>query len=574
MSNAIDVRVTASGAKQAATDLNQVQGSLKGIGTSANGLGNVQGQLFEMSRASRMLNREFRGVSTFAGALDTIAGTNLQGTINDIKTVAEVADPLKNLAKDIEGKVGEYWAKFTGASLPEAAAAGVASGEAEGAAQGEASAAASLEGQGAKDAEKIAAAAATGEAEGVAEGEAMGGTSAEAAAAGSGKSLAGSLAGALGPALAVAGGAAVAVAFDQIAQQADAKVQGMGTEQAKTYSDSFASNVLGTEYQTLVANHLEDLFGPGFANMLGDLSKKAAEGAGAKAGQAFNDSLMPQFAHTAQEAAGTWGDIWPAAAQAAVGAFSKQLPQFVHEAQMSAEDAAKALSDKKIWDDSARSIDHDLATTLQGNTNVIDDAMKKVIYAIQNPLQDEADAAKLEGAITMLQYRRGLAGNSNEMNNVLDQQIAALEHQWSLIEGKAYTAGAYTATHWKNGYVTQWHGNNVNIPGYQGGGVDPLPVPHHHAMGGHMAANEPGIIGENGAELWIPDAPGTVVPKAKAQAASNAAWHGNGGGTTNFYFTINGLYGGPSGLDSLQRELDKRLRQTTRGAMRQSLVTG
>jgi hypothetical protein len=613
MANALTIRVTAPGAKEAAGDIGLVQSNMKGLGSSAlsSGLGSVSGKLQEMSRNSRLLNRETRGISTFAGAIDTIAGTNLSGTIQDLKTVAEVVDPIRDIGKDIQGKVGEYWTKFTGAMLPAAATAGEAAGAAEGEAQGTASAETSLEatgakdaekiaaagvtgeaegaaegeaqataageaslaGAGAKDAEKIAAASATGEAEGVAEGEAMGGTAAAGAAASSGKGLAGSLGAAFGPAAAVAVGAAVAYAFDQAGQKADAAVQSMGEAQAKAYSGSFSNTIFSTMYQALAANHMEGILGTQFQNTLEDLGKKAGEGAGAAAAEALIKT-SPQFAHAAQEVAGTWDDIWPGAAQAAVGAFSDKLPQFVHAAQMSAEDAAKALSDQKIWDDSARSIDHDLASTLEGNTDVIDTAMKKVIYAIQNPLEDEADTAMLEGAITMLQYRRGLAGNSNEMNNVLDQQITALEHQWELIEGKAYDAGAYTAKHWANGYVQQWSGNKVNIPGYQGGGKEPPPghgLPHH-AMGGHMAANEPGIVGETGAELWIPDTPGTVVPKPKATGS-----HGwSGGGVVNVYnsFTINGMFAGPAGLDALQRELDLRLRQTTRGAMRQAAVAG
>lgn len=46
-----------------------------------------------------------------------------------------------------------------------------------------------------------------------------------------------------------------------------------------------------------------------------------------------------------------------------------------------------------------------------------------------------------------------------------------------------------------------------------------------HAAGGHMAAGEVGLVGEEGAELWVPDSPGTVVP-ARATAASGSG-HGH-----------------------------------------------
>src|SRR4051812_27899998 len=120
MPNAILIRTAAPGAKEAANDLNGVKTSMTGIGTQSSKLGAVNANLLEMTRSSRLLNREFKGVHAFAGALDTIAGTNLSGTIADIKTVAEVADPLKDLGQKlstgVEDAVSGAWAKVPGSS--------------------------------------------------------------------------------------------------------------------------------------------------------------------------------------------------------------------------------------------------------------------------------------------------------------------------------------------------------------------------------------------------------------------------------------------------------------------------
>lgn len=54
----------------------------------------VEGHLLGLTKSARSLKRESYGITKFAGAIDTLAGTDFTSTILGIRTVAEVADPL------------------------------------------------------------------------------------------------------------------------------------------------------------------------------------------------------------------------------------------------------------------------------------------------------------------------------------------------------------------------------------------------------------------------------------------------------------------------------------------------
>ena len=65
----------------------------------------VEGELLQLSKNSRMLKRETRGLSAFANALDTIAGTSFGNLIGDIQTVRPGRGPLKDIGLRIKDKL-------------------------------------------------------------------------------------------------------------------------------------------------------------------------------------------------------------------------------------------------------------------------------------------------------------------------------------------------------------------------------------------------------------------------------------------------------------------------------------
>ncbi len=67
-------------------------------------------------------------------------------------------------------------------------------------------------------------------------------------------------------------------------------------------------------------------------------------------------------------------------------------------------------------------------------------------------------------------------------------------------------------------------------------GWKPLPSMSFHASGGSMAAGEPGIVGEQGPELFIPNTAGSILPAGPTRAAMS----GGGGSGANFYIDARG----------------------------------
>lgn len=191
----------------------------------------------------------------------------------------------------------------------------------------------------------------------------------------------------------------------------------------------------------------------------------------------------------------------------------------------------------------------DLATALQNNTNVIDTAMDKVQWAIEHPMELLAQEAQLQGAIQQLQYKRGMESNSDEVNTVIDQQIAALEAQWLFITGKAYDSGYNAQAAYARGVL---NAPRVRIGANVGGSLTDLDTGHHYSGGGRAhggpvgahgiyEVNEPGgpemltVGGRN--FLLMGNRSGYVDPLD----GSGGRGSFGGGGTLDFHFHYHGL---------------------------------
>lgn len=93
-----------------------------------------------------------------------------------------------------------------------------------------------------------------------------------------------------------------------------------------------------------------------------------------------------------------------------------------------------------------------------------------------------------------------------------------------------------------------------------------------HGSGGRMSAGEPGIVGDRGAELWVPDTSGTIIP--------NGMWQGWGGGGPTIVNYNN--FGAGSQVAAIQADLDRRDAAITssvydgirRGTWRGAFATG
>lgn len=108
----------------------------------------------------------------------------------------------------------------------------------------------------------------------------------------------------------------------------------------------------------------------------------------------------------------------------------------------------------------------------------------------------------------------------------MDRMIAKMIAVWIMekILGWITSAAAGSVSAGAGGSVGAEAGDGMatSFSGGNGGSFVPIPL---HAQGGFMGAGEPGIVGDAGPELWIPDTPGTVVPFSKMKPA------GDGGGT-------------------------------------------
>jgi len=221
-----------------------------------------------------------------------------------------------------------------------------------------------------------------------------------------------------------------------------------------------------------------------------DLILDATFGDGAHA-QALIQDKADAYAAKVQRAINNLAGVFAAAGQQA----GKTV------AYSSGEGFNKTLKDIRFGEE----LTDNLADELRdGVKNDIKDAMEDVKWAIAHPLAQARQAAQIEGALTTLEYKRGLASNTPGVNAVIDQQIMVLRGKWSELTGVAYEKGVDAANALERGLRT------FNAPSFPvfGGSRDKKkkkPAGENPGGGGRAGGGwvEPGqtyLIGENGPE--------------------------------------------------------------------------
>lgn len=160
--------------------------------------------------------------------------------------------------------------------------------------------------------------------------------------------------------------------------------------------------------------------------------------------------------------------------------------------------------------ESARQLDGDLAGAIRGNKDAVKAAMDEVAWAIKHPMAEVKELARIEGAITTLEYKRGLASNTDEVNTVIDQQKQILIGLWENITGVAYSKGAAAGQAWRSAFKTNSAIGNFNP--FKNSNADPGKFNGAgRAAGGPVAAGESYLIGEKGPEILTMGARGGFV---------------------------------------------------------------
>jgi hypothetical protein len=170
--------------------------------------------------------------------------------------------------------------------------------------------------------------------------------------------------------------------------------------------------------------------------------------------------------------------------------------------------------ESSIFNASARGIDGDLAKALEGNRGLVKTAMDKVRFALKHPYALMRDQARIEGAITHIQYLESLAGVTPGQKTIFDQQIAFLEAQWTNISGKAYVAGGDAQQSYNQGLqnAPPPHIQIPHAPGFNPGQINRYNPPHR-GSGGPALAGHTYTVNEHGTEyLHMGNQSGYISP--------------------------------------------------------------
>lgn len=175
---------------------------------------------------------------------------------------------------------------------------------------------------------------------------------------------------------------------------------------------------------------------------------------------------------------------------------------------------------KRIASESGRGINNNLADALRGTKDVVASAMDDVAWAIKHPMALTRQIAEVEGALTTLEYKRGLASNTDTINTVIDQQMQNLRDEWTNLTGIAYGQGANAGRAWFRGYSQAAGADQDRYTG----DWTPNSTPRrrrNRASGGPVSANTPYVVGEERAEWFVPESDGYVHPTVPAGLGGN-----------------------------------------------------
>lgn len=450
-------------------------------------IAHVEGSLLALTKSTRMMHRETYGVSKFANALDTLAGTQFGSLISSLQTIGDVARPLKDIGKKIEttlsSAMSTAWSKVPGNATVSAAASRA--------------------------------------------GTLMSGTMGDAI-----KSVG-----------AVAIGAALAIAIDQAAQEAAGKLAELRGTLTTALAASSSEDAAKIKAQTGPWADLLNLQGSILqTGLLGDGFKQVGDqikGVTQDLKDANTVAHDPSGLFDAGLAAHSMAEHADEIAADAKALADKQLAAYTAEVSrnntalsawsLQRGAAAAELAKASVWEASGMAITADLAKGLQDTKGIIKAAMDKVKWAINHPLAQERQEAKLQGAITHIEYLRAVAGNTPGQNAIFDQQIAFLEGQWTTISGEAYDNGQNAAQKWRAGYSSISLAGAQGNPFAEGTGHGQGQNTPHRAAGGPVNAGQTYVVGERGPEyLHMGSGSGSVTP------------HGGGGGGHSHDIYIDG----------------------------------
>lgn len=523
-------------------------------------------------------------------------GQQFGPAITGLASLSSLAAPF---AKGIGGMLKDVALKV----LPQATAAGVAEGEAQAAgATGPGVLRSFLARFGLMTGEKIVASEAAGTAEGLAEGEAAAaaatGPEALASAGKGGGALGGALGAAVGPAVAVAAAAGLAIAIDQIMQQAatdlrnkrdqlkiDLGADPLAAQQVQQSLGPWRGfmDITGQVMQTI------PFLGPGMADvgrtiqgLGGDIDQAA--GQLGTLNQAFRSSereTLPAFANSATASAQEWRDSLKTGMVAGVQtSTSAAADVFEHDSRSSLGIAAQ---------EAAVTAAHAFTRGLYQSDGDVETAFKSFQDAMKHPMTVQKQLAELNGELTSKALQKGLKSNDplirQQAEDMRDQIQSRIDDLQGLLKKDGTDGGNGLATGLSNstpGAVRAANtltdrvnaalqkiitGIRINVntsTGEQYGHGRGIP---RYARGGHYDANTPRIVGENGIELDVPDNSGTIIPLDRLGSAGRSL---GGGGDIHVHLSFNSAipYSG-SHMQSVVRELIPEL---TREMRRQGLL--
>ena len=240
------------------------------------------------------------------------------------------------------------------------------------------------------------------------------------------------------------------------------------------------------------------------------------------------EELMAPIAEVADEI-GTTLPSALAGGTRSVQAFATMFGQSLDEVAEDAGDAGREITDN-------------LSDALRANKDDVADAMSDLVFAMNHPLKQAKELARIEGALSSRALADGLASESAYVAEQARQTRERLIAQWESLSGRAYDAGegageqvgegiddstpravrqaAQLAAAVNAALASIRSTVKVDVKGrYFGKSLPGL------AKGGPVEAGEPYLVNEDtpNSEVFVPKVSGTIVPRNKVNEGQHMA---------------------------------------------------
>lgn len=149
----------------------------------------------------------------------------------------------------------------------------------------------------------------------------------------------------------------------------------------------------------------------------------------------------------------------------------------------------------------------DIVDEVRGSKDVVEDAMSDLAFAMDKPLKLQREISRVEGALMGEKLAAGLASSNPFIRQAAIDARDALVAQWEKLTGLAYREGVSAADAMERGLKT-FNPSKWFLPRIGGGGG----TSGGRARGGPVNKGEAYIVGEERAELFVPDSNGTILP--------------------------------------------------------------